>query len=1621
MRKIFILFIVLFTNIISPYELNQEKIFWTQDQGFHKEYRIVNTKAKDVSGKVILWVEEIEIKPKFLLADLVNKRLWYKIDAKFSESETLSFRKDIPAGSYTNGGFLASMVGLELLDAYIQNIWGTTTARILLSTSNGIYMTQNTGSTWAGQQLAQLPGYVPQVCASPVNLTSATLGNAMMYGLWNNGVVYRRTFLANSNWSKFADILYDYEDMEQAGTDPNVPPTWERVNDVNNYISRTKEHARSPFTGNDTVNVQYSIKVYANNSKGNYYAKYPMVDTLSRKIIEIYVYLPSITGVDEYVSGIITIIQNGKKLDLLLRNWSFSPLKSPDKVIDYLSVNNWNRISIWCDFDNGKAIVYGTSKYYEMDMDTTSITGNEIRLRAPIENGYTYYVDDISIRPWIYDLVGHTSIKEKVYASTSDGIYRCDSTVWVKEFHYKGAPKYIVSDPVGSYYAFLDPEAKKVYFKETNWVDVTYDLPNTNEYYSIAIDKSGNLYVGSNNYLYRLIKGSSNWVNLKNGFDNYGLHDYVKLIKQIAPVSPETIYVANHNGVYCTYDSGNTWIQDNDENVEKNVSLIPLISKADSIFENNIYPILTTKLAFPSDVNNDGAIHLVLLDIIDTLADGMHNWCYSFFNPVDLDLYNAYSNKSEVIYWDYQLLGKNYDNSIKDISRTMTLLIHYNYDEDEEEWIDNILKQYGVYLTYFGEGNFAGNYSVSGYLKNASNSSAGFTFALYLYENYGNNLIKDILLSPYNSIEGIDSALKNNGISENFYDIFSNYRIALKLDKPPIYGFNYATTIIGEDLIKKFPYQKRISELLEINSLKDTSFVAGNWLYITAQKNANLSLKILKCGNDTIIEDFSFQPYNDGIVSKPFLTYFTYYYFFTSKTGCEVKLDYPYKTFNRPFNLRTISDYLNRKVELVWERPFASYKYFLNFTIFRACSTDMIFYPIATIDSTHFVDNSVFNDSVYYYYVIANYSDCTSSPSDTVKNHPSLFSPPYHLRGYQDMNNNVFLYWFPPEYWRNPFLESKNNLLYYKIYRKIDSSPYTLIKINYTNHFYNDPNVTGDTIIYKISAVYKYGSSVLERSIEKTIEKYNNFVNQPTYIPSFITNDVGFLSAVVSNFGLFGYPNADQTGNPSYDWPNFSGYYYLWEGRLWIGAKVGENIYVSHADYGSYEFSPSDTSWKYYARGKGDLDIVSEYVDYEGYYTNSYKLGLKIIQRCIGWAFDPILSHAKAYEIYIIYNKSKFNITGVQAPNKLRDVYVSICFDADISEADNENPHIDDLVCYDGWTGNEWINLSHFPSPSDEYTILKDTIFLSSDGYPDQGFIYGDDPDENTVYNDTFFVYRNMSYMYDGDDPATIEDDTGDNGLSPGYIFANVIYAPPSGSDSIYIGKNNDTIRIIRPASHSWWNWNDDPGTDKDKYLFMSGRHPKMFGYKFLPHPYDLGASVFDYRFNLSLGPFTIANNETICIVIGTGVGYGLNGGYEPVFFKRYIPGARTIADRLITKYYEGSQHSDPLHPSGPDDDIHWGYNGKKKNDIYTYNLNMPTIAFDNNLKFTITAPKTEKYKFKIFDICGRQIKYFEKTIEGGMENLIYINIENMKKGVYFITVSNENRVLDKRKLIILR
>jgi hypothetical protein len=430
---------------------------------------------------------------------------------------------------------------------------------------------------------------------------------------------------------------------------------------------------------------------------------------------------------------------------------------------------------------------------------------------------------------------------------------------------------------------------------------------------------------------------------------------------------------------------------------------------------------------------------------------------------------------------------------------------------------------------------------------------------------------------------------------------------------------------------------------------------------------------------------------------------------------------------------------------------------------------------------------------------------------------------------------------------------------------------------------------------------------------------------------------VGEAWNYISNFGSLG----GEFGQAliGYSWPGGAvvNNYYLWGSYFAVGAKVGGDYYVTHHDYPRGEWDPSEDPPVFTGPGKSAYDVLVAMDDFADNPWNNpgRHLGIKVIIRAMAWPHEPYNDFI-AHEIYITYDQSQCDIPG--ATDVLDSVFVGMWYDCDVSGADQTDPHIDDLVCYDGWTNGEWDNPAfQFREPTDEYTILPDSFIPEPDGVPDQYMIWGDEPDDIIVdsshaweiqVGDTtilgYLIPRGISYIYDGDDPANPGDDVGEGGMSAGFIGGAWIYTPPSPSDSIWV-VDGETLRIVRPWSHQWWNWESDPATDIEVYEYLAGRHPATLTYRYAPHPWDIGAAEFDYRFLSTVGPFRIASGETLKLVWVAGVGQGLNGGTDDYWRGgQWVHGLRHVIEWGYKAYYAGSEHSDPVHPSDPDSDTHW-------------------------------------------------------------------------------------------------
>lgn len=245
---------------------------------------------------------------------------------------------------------------------------------------------------------------------------------------------------------------------------------------------------------------------------------------------------------------------------------------------------------------------------------------------------------------------------------------------------------------------------------------------------------------------------------------------------------------------------------------------------------------------------------------------------------------------------------------------------------------------------------------------------------------------------------------------------------------------------------------------------------------------------------------------------------------------------------------------------------------------------------------------------------------------------------------------------------------------------------------------------------------------------------------------------------------------------------------------------------------------------------------------------------------------------------------------------------------------------------------------------SDHFTILfktvnGDTIYTVEPNTGLELFSNGRPPVfwSQTVGDTTYAVVpRNTSYMWDGNNPGSSTDDTGEPSVSPpcnGFLGWRLLDFWIKKADGT-IERPIDVFGYPIPLSHTWWNTNGYPYSDNQYYDYIWGENQYFSGRQsgpayladwtgnpsapnaFLPanpgpfpivhnNPVAMGFLPFDYSFLISMGPVNLADGDSLHVVGGWVIGRGLAG-------------MRQQADNLLDAYYRDGGWGIPDLPPEP-------------------------------------------------------------------------------------------------------
>ena len=211
-----------------------------------------------------------------------------------------------------------------------------------------------------------------------------------------------------------------------------------------------------------------------------------------------------------------------------------------------------------------------------------------------------------------------------------------------------------------------------------------------------------------------------------------------------------------------------------------------------------IYQTLTQSFGAPPDIDGNGKIILLLLNIRD--ANHINQYTAGFFNPADQSRgvlrnpgfrsFPIRSNEADMLYVDTQPLNPNSETAQNVIAHELLHLIHWGHDPHEATWVDEGCAGYASFLC-----GYSVLEHVAAFERNPSISliawpevdtdalphyGATFLWMLYLHERHGGlETLTKIVQNRGTSLTGIADALASNGNrTQEMSDIFNNWKIA---------------------------------------------------------------------------------------------------------------------------------------------------------------------------------------------------------------------------------------------------------------------------------------------------------------------------------------------------------------------------------------------------------------------------------------------------------------------------------------------------------------------------------------------------------------------------------------------------------------------------------------------------------------------------------------------------------------------------------------------------------------------------------------------------------------------------------------------------------------------------
>jgi len=211
----------------------------------------------------------------------------------------------------------------------------------------------------------------------------------------------------------------------------------------------------------------------------------------------------------------------------------------------------------------------------------------------------------------------------------------------------------------------------------------------------------------------------------------------------------------------------------------------------------------TTVFGEPPDaIDHDSLVYFVYYNVGQFMSysfDGFWQYFDEYYDTTAMRLWGYHSNEVECVYLDCYPQDPSGDSRIAIAAHEFEHMIHWNYDQAESLWVNEGCAELAMWL--FGSPD-----AISDFNTNPDNDLTKwngdwadyiktYLWTLFLYDQYGerggNNLIHNIVASPYVSIAGVDSAFAATGIAERFEEVLDHWVLANVINDTTYLGGKY--------------------------------------------------------------------------------------------------------------------------------------------------------------------------------------------------------------------------------------------------------------------------------------------------------------------------------------------------------------------------------------------------------------------------------------------------------------------------------------------------------------------------------------------------------------------------------------------------------------------------------------------------------------------------------------------------------------------------------------------------------------------------------------------------------------------------------------------------------------